>query len=158
MCTSTSDEFMRYNNIDEHILVVLDALGIMSLDYFPEGLAARRIPCRPNTDTGNCRRRINEPVMKTFESRAVVWEQKLTLWCKKGETAKKTSHRNMRVWGEDEYIARIKRHAIIDEQDKFLVHYYLDEDHPAGNKEHLNIKELADGLALADIRKCAGPG
>ena len=66
-CTSTSDEFMRYNNIDEYILVALDALGIMSLDYLPEGLAARRIPGRPNNDVGNCRRRINEPVMKTLE-------------------------------------------------------------------------------------------
>ena len=87
-----------------------------------------------------------------------MWEQKLTVWYKKGETAHKTGHRIMRVWCEDEYIARIKRHVIIDEQDKFLVHYYLDGDYPAGNKEHLNIKELADGLALADIRKCAGPG
>ena len=78
-------------------------------------------------------------------------------WCKKGETAHKTGHRIMRVWGKNECVARIKRHAIIDEEDNFRIHYYLDDDHPAGNKEHLNIKELADGLALTDIRKCAGP-
>jgi hypothetical protein len=70
---------------------------------------------------------------------------------------RKSGHRILKAFGGEEYVAVIKRHRMEGKANQWLVHYYLDDDHPVGNTEWLDMKQIASGLALAQLRKCDGP-
>ena len=156
---------MHNGNIDKYALVVLDHLGIISLEDLTDGLVTRKKPGRKRALADGLTKEDDGTV--SLESRIVKLRKLIKAKTNAGATMWFSGHRIMREWGGSECVALIRRYippkgkrtvGPAGEPDhKWNVYYYMDKGGPNGDNEDLTLEELAVGMAKAHHAGCGGP-